>query len=259
MDETPELAPDSGEVASGPLPPRVAAQTLIRDAVLDVVVAFFLGGIFILLTAGVLLLMSLDPGELLASGWGIAVMLLATQLPLLYRGLRRRRRNREKHLPVVALSEGPLYQPVFRGILTGAGLAVLSGIYTSALMKLLGPNAVESQLDFLKDMLQDRVAVAVLILMIAVVAPICEEIFFRGVVFGSARAVGLSKTGVAISAVLFAAVHLLPLLAPFYALFAVVMCWLYARTGTLAAPIAAHVTMNSLACLGLLLQENSVV
>lgn len=259
MDESPELLPCNDEIATESALPQVGPEALIRDAALDLVVAFLLGGFFILLTAGGLMLMGLDPGELLASGWGIAVLLLATQLPLLYRGLRRRRRNREKHRPVLALWQGPLPKAVFRGVLTGAGLAILSGIYTKLLTTLLGPNAVESQIDFLTDMLEDKVAVAVLIVMIAVVAPICEEIFFRGVVFGSAHAVGWSKLGVALSAVLFAIVHLLPLLAPFYALFAMVMCWLYARTGTLAAPIAAHMTMNSLACLGLLFQENNVV
>jgi membrane protease YdiL (CAAX protease family) len=79
-----------------------------------------------------------------------------------------------------------------------------------------------------------------------------EELFFRGVIFGSAHAVGLSKMGVALSASLFALVHVSLLLAPFYATFAVVTCWLYARTKTLAAPIAAHMTLNGIACLALL-------
>jgi uncharacterized protein len=77
--------------------------------------------------------------------------------------------------------------------------------------------------------------------------------------FGSAHAAGLSIVGVGISAVLFATVHLLPLLAPFYAFFGVVMCWLYVRTGTLAAPIAAHMAMNGLACAALLLQGDNLV
>jgi membrane protease YdiL (CAAX protease family) len=59
--------------------------------------------------------------------------------------------------------------------------------------------------------------------------------------------------------VFFATVHGSPKLAPFYATFAVAMCWLYARTETLAAPIAAHMTMNSIACTALLFSGDGTV
>ena len=259
MDDAPEILPIPEAEPAESEPIRVSAGALVRDASLDLVIAFGSGGILIMVLGITLTVMGLDPGTLLTSGWGIATLLLCTQLPLLYRALRRRRRNREKHRPELALFDGATSSAVVRGVLTGAALTILSGIYTGILAKISGPDAVQNQIDFLKDMLDDRVAVGVLVFLIAVMAPICEEIFFRGVVFGSARAVGMSKTGVALSAVLFAIVHLIPILAPFYAFFAVVMCWLYVRTGTLAAPMAAHMTMNGLACLGLLLQNNQVV
>jgi membrane protease YdiL (CAAX protease family) len=110
----------------------------------------------------------------------------------------------------------------------------------------------------LQRVLDNKPAVTLLVLLIAGMAPVCEELFFRGVIFGSARAAGLNNVGVALSAVLFASVHVSLLLAPFYLIFAVVMCWLYARTGTLAAPIAAHATLNSVACAALIFAGNRV-
>jgi len=71
------------------------------------------------------------------------------------------------------------------------------------------------------------------------------------------RAIGQARAGAAVSAVLFAIVHFSVILAPFYATFALVMCWLLVRTGTLAAPIAAHMTMNGMACVALLLADTT--
>ncbi len=275
MDETPELPAPPTELEAitaepPPLPvetppPLVTTQNLIRDAALDLGAALATGFSIILfgVLAGTLTLIvtgveARHIADLLTSPWGIAGMLLATQLPLLYFALRRRRRNREKKrlMPELFAASGLSAIPI--GVAAGFGLALVSALYSGTLQRLLGEDSVQNQVDFLQNILSNKPAVALLVFIIAGVAPVCEEIFFRGVIFGSARGAGLSKAGVAISAVLFAIVHLIPLLAPFYATFAVVMCWLYTRTGTLAAPIAAHMTMNGLACAALLFAGDRV-
>jgi membrane protease YdiL (CAAX protease family) len=230
-------------------------KTLVRDAFLDLGAALSTGA-GVMLLGTVLLAIAYaftarDPRDLFSDSglpWAIVAVLLATQLPLLYFALRRRRRNREKQRPALALFGGSTAVAILQGISAGLALTILSGLYAGTLQWILGPNAVDNQLEFLQDILDNKPAVALLVFIITVVAPICEELFFRGAIFGSAHAAGLSRVGLAISAILFAAMHLSPLLAPFYATFAVVMCWLYTRTGTLAAPIAAHMTLNSVAC-----------
>ncbi|MTD47486.1 CPBP family intramembrane metalloprotease [Conexibacter sp. W3-3-2] len=87
--------------------------------------------------------------------------------------------------------------------------------------------------------------------MVVVIAPVVEEFFFRGFVYRAARN-GLGPAGAALFVgVLFGAVHLgdpdvLPLI-PLLALLGALMCVLYERTGSLAAPIALHVVNNMLA------------
>jgi uncharacterized protein len=87
--------------------------------------------------------------------------------------------------------------------------------------------------------------------MVVVIAPVVEEFFFRGFVYRAARN-GLGPAGAALFVgVLFGAVHLgdpdvLPLI-PLLAFLGALMCVLYERTGSLAAPIALHVLNNALA------------
>lgn len=102
--------------------------------------------------------------------------------------------------------------------------------------------------------LQDRpigqyvmVAIAV-----SVVAPIVEELFFRGYVFNAYLAEKGEGTAYLASSLIFGAVHGLPTL--FVAIFSMglVLAYLYRRTGTIIAPIIAHVLNNGAAFLALL-------
>lgn len=87
--------------------------------------------------------------------------------------------------------------------------------------------------------------------LVTVVAPIAEELFFRGFVFGTLR--GWRGTGVAavLTGALFGAIHAgsapsakyLPILA----IFGWVLCLLYARTGSLYPCICLHAINNCIA------------
>ncbi|MEP6963226.1 MAG: CPBP family intramembrane glutamic endopeptidase [Acidobacteriota bacterium] len=248
-----------------PAPPTSGA--FARDAILDLLAALGCAALVVFVYAVIAAIAKFSGHanqsgsmlDMLGGPWGIVGLLLATQLPLLYFALRRRRRNREKQRPLLDLFGATWGNTIPIGLGAGLGLTVLSGIYSLVLQRFLGQGAIPRQLDFLEEVLNNKPAVAVLIFIIAVLGPICEEIFFRGSIFGAARASGRTTTGVIVSATLFALVHLSPLLFPFYAAFAVIMCWLYAKTKTLAAPIAAHMTMNGIACLALLLSGGNQV
>ena len=84
-----------------------------------------------------------------------------------------------------------------------------------------------------------------------VIAPIGEELFFRGVLFRSLRDRHGFWVGAMGSAVGFALIHYIPGSAVDAALLMIVMfftglalCFLYERRGTIVAPLAAHMTFN---------------
>lgn len=79
----------------------------------------------------------------------------------------------------------------------------------------------------------------------AIVAPVAEEVFFRGFLFAGLRQFGL-PIAYAVSAGVFALIHFTP--AAFPALFGlgVVLAWLYNRTASVWPPILLHTFVNSL-------------
>jgi membrane protease YdiL (CAAX protease family) len=115
--------------------------------------------------------------------------------------------------------------------------AVLLGESKEKILEQLGAN-------------ETTVLLALSALLTTVIAPICEEILFRGYIFAA-----LSKwrgwlSGAAITGVLFGAVHAgsAPLvdLAPL-AVLGFMLCVLYRRTGSLYPCIATHALNNSIA------------
>lgn len=84
-----------------------------------------------------------------------------------------------------------------------------------------------------------------------VIAPVGEELFFRGVLFRTLRDRHGFRVGAVGSAFGFGLIHFIPGNAADAALLMIAMfftglglCYIYERRGTLVAPIAAHVTFN---------------
>ena len=110
-------------------------------------------------------------------------------------------------------------------------------------------------------------AVPAIILVVVVFGPAVEELVFRGVVFNglyrlgsriASRSIGEDNPtlprGKAIfafsalaSSVLFALLHLEPVLLPTLLILAVILCYLFRRTGSLLPCVVAHATFNSFA------------
>ncbi len=79
---------------------------------------------------------------------------------------------------------------------------------------------------------------------VVILAPIAEELFFRGVIYTSIKQARLPKLAIAFSAIFFAAIHgswalMLPL-----TVLSLILVWIYERTGTIIAPIVLHATFN---------------
>ncbi len=97
-----------------------------------------------------------------------------------------------------------------------------------------------------------------LLLFAVVLAPAYEELLFRRVLFGRFLAAGRPWLGMVLSSVAFALVHEVPGLSGnpplavlqlwlVYGGMGAVFAWVYWRTGTLWAPVAAHALNNGLA------------
>ncbi len=123
-------------------------------------------------------------------------------------------------------------------------------------MKWLESLGVETMQESVRA-LQKRDDLGFLVLMrfsAIVVAPICEEIVFRGYLYGVAKRYCGPLAAAMSSALVFSAAHaslvaLLPL-----ALFGLLLAWLYERTGSIWAPIAVHACFNAATVVVLMVQ-----
>ncbi len=81
---------------------------------------------------------------------------------------------------------------------------------------------------------------------LCVAAPVGEELFFRGLVHGSLRRLGV-PVATLLSAAVFAAVHLVPAAFPVLFVVGVILALLYEHTGSLIPGIVVHMLINALA------------
>ncbi len=128
------------------------------------------------------------------------------------------------------------------------GLWVLSILANLVSIAIFGPNPQPLVVSFSQH--SGLEAITLDLLTGAAVAPLAEETLYRGVLFaGLAQRVPFVPAAL-ISGLLFAIPHGLGVLAPILVL-ATGLAWIYARTGTLWAPILAHALVNAIS-LGIL-------
>jgi membrane protease YdiL (CAAX protease family) len=122
---------------------------------------------------------------------------------------------------------------------------VIGGLVTALLQK-LGLNPETQRTVTLVREVKSLPQIIVLGLAAAVLAPVFEEAFFRGVLFRAVYQRGHHPAAWIGTSALFAGIHFN--LAAFFPLvfLAVVFAWLYRRTGNLLAPISGHALFNAL-------------
>jgi uncharacterized protein len=84
-------------------------------------------------------------------------------------------------------------------------------------------------------------------LVVIVVAPVCEEVFFRGILFAVLRQRMPLWPAAVIDGVLFGFVHGSLVIVPILAALGVVFCYVYERTGSIFPTIALHALNNTVA------------
>jgi membrane protease YdiL (CAAX protease family) len=110
-------------------------------------------------------------------------------------------------------------------------------------VKELGADPLQESVRLLQTT-RDPLVIAMMVLAAVIVAPVCEEIVFRGYLYPAAKKFAGTWVAGGCTALLFAAAHgnfaaLLPLF-----LFGIVLVVLYEKTGSIWAPIAVHLCFN---------------
>jgi uncharacterized protein len=174
------------------------------------------------------------------------------------------------------------------GMAVGFGAVILSMIVTPLsllLLEWLGYSTESTiQQPFMEGLVgwvqeSPGVAVPAIVLVVVLFGPAVEELVFRGAIFNglyrlgalvSTRSVGTehskrppSKTifisSALASSVLFAMLHLEPVLLPVLLILAITLCGLFQRTGSLLPPFVAHATFNSVAAVLIILRGLNVL
>ena len=135
-----------------------------------------------------------------------------------------------------------------RYLIDGALLGVgLNGIFQAVVMlltRILPPEIIESQNEHSSTILSGGIALAVIYTVL--LAPICEELVFRGLIISSLEGTTKKWLAVVISAILFSVVHLPSLIALGYTfLLAMVLGFVYIKTKSLIPCILMHMAFNA--------------
>jgi uncharacterized protein len=132
---------------------------------------------------------------------------------------------------------------VAHGVAAVAAISYGLGFVLQWLTQLLDRDlpAVQEQVQELARSV-DTAAPAVIALV--VLAPLAEELFFRGLLFQALRRRVHRWPAIGVSALLFGLVHLEPLVIVTSFAVGMYLAWLLARRETLVAPVVAHVVFN---------------
>jgi len=148
---------------------------------------------------------------------------------------------------------GPIGQPWFRlwlePALFGVGFILPAfGLHyiSQTVLAQLGHEPVVQQAVQMVMATEHPVEVGLQIVSVVMMAPIAEELLFRGILFNTIKHAGYPLAGMFASAALFALVHgsvalMLPLFVMGFAL-----AWVYEKSGSIIAPIVMHATFNAI-------------
>lgn len=144
-------------------------------------------------------------------------------------GLRPVARRWYRHAVVIALATVPVV-----GAVNALTQALVDVPFTNPQLKVLAPAGFS------------WIGLIGMLAMAGVVAPVVEEIVFRGLLYGwLRRRVGVAL-GIALSALLFAFAHGIVILAPALAVQGVILATVYQRSGSLWPSIVVHGTFNAI-------------
>lgn len=90
-----------------------------------------------------------------------------------------------------------------------------------------------------------------LLILVAVVAPIAEELFFRGMLYPVLRQRWSPKVAIVSNGLIFALIHFIPILVPGLFFVGMVLAWVRERSGSLIPCILVHALQNAVVLFGI--------
>lgn len=174
-------------------------------------------------------------------------LVIAIWVPYVYR---KRRTTRQQ----LAVNDRPALLDILVSPLVFVAYALLSGIVVALCLGLFRFDTPQQELPFTQEMLGASWHYVLAFLTLAVVAPVAEELLFRGYLYGKLRAQAPLWLAAVATSIAFGAAHLW---APGSALqwlvaidtfvLSLVLCAAREYTGAIWTPIAVHMIKNSLA------------
>ena len=156
-----------------------------------------------------------------------------------------------------------VHDVTIRSVGLGMGIGLLglvaTALVTSIVLRIIeavgdGPVETPQQIELSAD--PSTAMLVVIGLGVVVLAPIAEELFFRGFLLAGLRRFMRLWPAVLISAALFAVVHIYPLVIPAIFVLGVILAVLVERRRSIVPAIAAHMTFNAAAFTVLVLDES---
>jgi membrane protease YdiL (CAAX protease family) len=146
-------------------------------------------------------------------------------------------------------STPPCARVMIAGILIGVILVpvgqVLLFVSSLGIERLGGKPTPQQAIQTLQEA-QSWPAEAYLIVWSIIIAPVAEEMLFRGVLYAGVKQMGFPRIALWGTALLFATIHFSAAIFVPLTVFGLALAWLYDRTDNLLAPISAHATFNAI-------------
>ncbi len=165
-----------------------------------------------------------------------------------------RKKGRHQIIGLFARSRLSTGTTLVYGIGLMVGALVLSGVYNALVLK-----GEDSQADTtaIIEGLDSPAALILGFLAIAIIAPVVEELLFRGYLQTALAKRMKPWMAIAVSSLVFGAIHMQPKALPVLAVLGAVFGYLYHRTGSLKVNIALHMVNNALAFLALVIASTN--
>lgn len=186
---------------------------------------------------------------------GLLVTLLCGQFGFLLFGLRRMRVSAKAGILDPLPLRGPVGPAVAAGVVAGFSLFFIGIAYGLVVHAIFGSKADTTGIWVILKELPTWGRIAIVISG-SVVAPICEELFFRGGCYASFVGAGRPRVGMWTSAIFFSLVHFHLANTVAYVVFGLILAAAYRRTNSILAPMIAHMINNAGAFALLLLAKH---
>jgi membrane protease YdiL (CAAX protease family) len=160
-----------------------------------------------------------------------------------------RRDGRHQKIGLFAPSRLSRLHTVVLGALLILGMMLLSWAYTTYVVP--GQELQAATNALIKSVPKTPFNHLILFLAIAVVAPVIEELLFRGYLQSALMHYMQPWQAIGVASAVFGAIHMQPLAFPMLMLLGAAFGYVYYRTGSLKTNIALHMIQNSLAYLAM--------